>query len=468
VHIGRGRSETTSSSSQVLSSADSLRNADVIVCNSVGANQALPVVSGSRGQYAPPAHMENQSNARPHGKPSVLFLGNYRPALTLARTFADMGYRVIVTLAPEGVAQFSRFVDECWHSPPLNEPLAFFEGLRDFLNARRDITVVYPVHELCLRHFPAHAHLLPTDRLYVKPDDTTLETCLDKSKMMTAAAEVGVLCARYIEVKDHAALLAAARLVGFPLIVKPSNSCIWIDGKKVVVARSLRELTEALPKWPAIHSELIVQAYVDGPRINFYFAAQNGVPIRYLTAEILKTDEEDGTGLAVEGYTTEFDPEISSIGDRLLRRLNYHGVGLIQVLRDRRSKKYYFLELNPRIAACEAVPEYCGLGLGALAMELAQGNAADSDLKIGTAGVQYIWATAMIDMTLKAAQSRRINLFTAIRRLAATMRSSALADLHLIWHRRDPLPALTEIARNVPVLRRIRKHVAKRLKRTAN
>ncbi|HET6387963.1 hypothetical protein [Hyphomicrobium sp.] len=422
-------------------------------------------VKSTSALAARPVRGEQPGRKTLETKTSVLLLGNYRPTLTLARTLSALGYNVIITLEPESVAQFSRFVDECWHSPSINDPPAFFEALGEFLRKRPDVSVVYPVLEVCLRHFARHAHLLPNDRLYVKTDDETIATCLSKPKMMALAAEVGVLCERHVEVSDYAALRAALQTIGFPLIVKPSNSSARMGTRKAVIASSDGELSAALPEWPEGHSDLIVQTYVDGPRINLYFAAQNGVPIRYLAAEILRTDEEDGTGLAVDGRTIELDAEIKSIGDRLLGRLEYHGIGCIQMLRDTRSGKYYFLELNPRIAGNHAVPEHCGLGLGPLAIELAQGAAADSNLRIGPAGKRYVWTSSAVYRTWTAARSGRIGWPAAVRRLAATIGAAAVADVHMNWHRRDPVPALAEIGKRLPFIRRVRKHYSKRLKR---
>lgn len=452
--IGTGRKGMISCSSGDLGTLNSVATVAAADTEQVAPNVNHPVPKGER------------SGSNPlNSKTSVLLLGNYRPALTLARTLSAMNYHVIVTLEPESIAQFSRFVDECWHSPPINEPRAFFEALRDFLHKRSDITVVYPVLEICVRNFPRYGHLLPSDRLYVRTDDATIETCLSKPKMMALALDAGVLCERHIEVTDYTALLDAVHSIGLPLIVKPSNSSARMGTRKAVIINSLVELAEALPEWPANHNELIVQTYVDGPRINLYFASQNGVPIRYLAAEILRTDEEDGTGLAVDGRTIELDADIRSVGDRLLGRLKYHGIGCIQMLRDTRFGKYYFLELNPRIAGNHAVPEYCGMELGVLAMELAQGNVTDGELKIGPAGKRYVWTSSAIDNTWKAARSGRISWPTAVRRLAKAMRAAIVADVHMNWHRRDPVPALAELARKMPFARRIRKHFSKRLKR---
>ena len=53
-------------------------------------------------------------------RPSILLLGNYRPALAVARGLRDAGYRIVMgKRGGEGFSEYSRFVDEAWDHPPV-------------------------------------------------------------------------------------------------------------------------------------------------------------------------------------------------------------------------------------------------------------------------------------------------------------------------------------------------------------
>src|SRR6185503_17231776 len=80
---------------------------------------------------------------------AVLLLGNYRPTITLVRELKALSYAIIVGRGGgEGGAEYSRFTDEIWDHPELEEsPDAFLLSLRSFLLRRSDIGVVFPVAE---------------------------------------------------------------------------------------------------------------------------------------------------------------------------------------------------------------------------------------------------------------------------------------------------------------------------------
>lgn len=387
---------------------------------------------------------------------SVLILGNYRPTLRLASALHALGRNVIVTRGcGGGFADLSRYVSEIWDHPPLASEAAFFAALGRFLRARPDIRVVVPLWERCVKTLDRYRHLLPDDRLYASVDPATVETCLDKSKMLTAAEETGVPNAPFLKVTTYETLWQAAIDIGYPQVVRPSGSQASIAGKKTLIAENPGELAKALPTWPCDHDELIVQRYVEGPRINLYFAAQRGKPIRYLAAEILKTDESDGTGLAVDGRTIALDPVLRGHADRLIAHLQYHGVGTLQFLRDRTSPDYCFLELNPRIAGNHAVPEACGLGLGPLAIDLAAGLDQNETLIVGAQGRRYVWSYGALAGLYRAIKSGDVGLQTALKASFGIAWAAWDADIHMTWSWRDPLPSLAAFASHLPVLSKL-------------
>lgn len=388
-----------------------------------------------------------------HPADSVLILGNYRPALRLASALHGLGRHVIVTRGcGGGYADLSRYVTETWDHPPLASEAAFFAALGKFLRSRPDIQVVVPLWERCVKSLEQHRHLLPGDRLYAAVDPEIVETCLDKSKMLVAADKTDVPNAPFLKVRTYEALWQAAIDIGYPQVVRPAGSQAAIAGKKTLIVENPGELAKALPAWPCDHQELIVQRYVDGPRINLYFAAQRGTPIRYLAAEILKTDERDGTGLAVDGRTIALDPVLKGYADRLLAHLDYHGVGTLQFLHDRKSSDYCFLELNPRIAGNHAVPEACGLGLGPLAIDLAAGIDQSESLIVGAHGRRYVWSYGAVAGLYRAVKSGEVGLHTALKSTFDLAWAAWDADIHMTWNWRDPLPTLAAFANHVPML----------------
>lgn len=399
--------------------------------------------------------LTHKLNASDPSSTTILLLGNYRPTLRLAQTYHGMGYKVVVTRGcGGGYASFSRYVAETWDHPPLEFEAEFYEALGVFLRSRPDIKIVLPLWERCIKTLARFRHILPDDLLYVSADPKTVETCLDKSTMLPLAGACSIPNADFTEVDSYITLIGATHSIGFPLVVRPGNTQHTIAGKKTLIAGSGKDLMKKLPAWPDGHERLITQKFVDGPRINLYFAAQRGKPIRYLATEILKTDELDGTGLAVEGITIPLDDDIKKYGDGLIKRLKYHGIGTLQFIRDRTTSEAVFLELNPRIAGNHAVPEACGLELGKLALELARGEDQPDDLIVGQAGKRYTWTYGALSGLYNSARSGDLPLSDLPVRFWNLLFSALRTDIHMTWTWRDPVPTLMAFANHIPIVSR--------------
>ena len=384
---------------------------------------------------------------------TVLILGNYRPALPMARSLADAGWRVAVSADEgNGAARHSRFVSETWENAEAWAAggAALWQALARHLEARPDIDTVFPIHQRYVQDFFANRHRLPGDRLYVMPNREAVEVSLDKGRSFAAAEDAGFATARNREVADDAGLAAAAEEIGYPLIVKPVDSVIPVAGRKALILHRAGDLTDWLPRWPRGNEALIVQSYVDGPRINLYFAAERGRAVRYLAAEILRTDRPDGTGLATLGRTIRPDPALLQKADALIGRLGYHGIGCLQVLRDDRTGAPSFLEINPRIGGNHAITVRCGLGLETLAIALARGEATGETLRTAPAGVRYVWTTGALRGAAQSWKAGELGTAGALGAAARSVAEGLTGGGHVTFHPRDPMPALALTLGRIP------------------
>ncbi len=102
---------------------------------------------------------------------TVLLLGNYRPAVVIARTLAKRGFRIILGLQGEHHGcRYSRHVHDVWDHPALaDDNSAFSLALGRFLAERPDIRFVFPVTEEFASYFAAHSDLLAKGATLVSP-----------------------------------------------------------------------------------------------------------------------------------------------------------------------------------------------------------------------------------------------------------------------------------------------------------
>ncbi len=386
---------------------------------------------------------------------TVLILGNFRPTIVLARRLSGMGYRVAMARGGGGVSEYSRYVDEVWDNPEPADGPACFEALARHLRARPDIGIVIPLWEPFVLGLARHRHLLPRDRLYATPNDTTVLTCLDKVGMLDVAARAGVPSAPARVVTGLHALREAARAIGFPLVVRPLSSEAPIAGRKALILPDAAAFDAALSRWPEGHECLIAQRFVRGPRYNVDFAAQAGRPIRMVATRIHRTNSHDGTGIDVHGTTEPLPDDLRLYTERMLAHLGYHGVGLIQFMVDRERGEISFLELNPRFNGNTAVPEAHGLDLVRLAVDLAAEPDRSERSFVSPGGLTHAWTFGALRGVAVSLRTGAMAWHEAPGAILAALREAATADYHVMFRWSDPRPALMQAFRSVGPIRRL-------------
>lgn len=397
--------------------------------------------------------MVDRNTPDPDARPrtgSVLILGNFRPTTVLARRYKDLGYDVVITRGGGGTAQYSRYVDECWDHPEPIESAVFVDALAALLWQRPDIGIVVPLTEPAVLAVARFRDRLPRDRVYATPDDETVLTCLDKVAMLKVCEATGVPSVPAEVVGDLAELGAAADRIGFPLVVRPLSSSLPIAGRKAFIARGPSDLARLNEAWPEGHDRLIVQSFVDGPRYNVDFVAQNGEPLRMVATRILRTNALDGTGIDVCGVTEPLPADLEDYTRRMMRHFDYTGVGLIQFMVDRARGQVSFLELNPRFNGNSKVPDAHGLDFPRLCIDLARDPRRSEPPLTHTGGLRHVWTFGDLSGIRASRRQGMIGWPQVPGAVLRTLVDALRADYTVMWDWRDPWPALMQVLRKLP------------------
>lgn len=375
-------------------------------------------------------------------------MGNYLPSLAAARALAAEGYRVIAGDGGEySTLRLSRSVTEMWPHPPVREADAFLAALRGFLDARTDIELVLPLQERYVELLGRERTRLPGSVTLVSPPSDVVATCLDKERMYAIAATAGVPHPRVRRADDMNALADALDDIGFPCVVRAARGGPWPGIGKVRICRQASDLGPVEGGWPPGHGPLIVQRHVEAPRHNVYFAARDGELLAGVETMIIRTDEPDGTGLAVEGVTMPPDARVIGPTRSLLGHLRYTGIGTAQFLVPARGDAL-FLELNPRHGAASVIADRSGLPLTALAVDLALER---SEVPIASdfryrPGRRYVWTSRDAYGLGRAVAAGRVGRRAAFRWATDLSLGAIRADVHVSWSLRDPCPTLAVYA----------------------
>lgn len=388
---------------------------------------------------------------------SVLLLGNYRPTMVLAKHMAQRGYRVIAGVegSDHGVV-FSSFVDEIWDHPPLILcPQQFQAELDDLLDRRKDIEIIIPLAEEFVRYFATAKPSLPANICLTMSDPSLINICLDKVKTLELAEDCKVPVMPFGIATNLPELLNTVEKLQLPLVVRSLVSTKRLFGMKAVILNNELDLAAHFTNWPLGHSGLLLQRKADGLRHNVYFSATRGKLCGYLHSRIERTDKLDGSGLAVDGITIPPMEELQAYTSALVEKLNYTGIGCAQFLVNEGTGKSFFLEINPRIAGNHAVPEYCGLELGAFLLDMNDFSKTDKKkMFYGQAGVRYSWLAGDLRGLNRAWHDGEIDAIGVLkwaRRIVTTVWKS---DLDMMFNLYDPKPGLVSIFKGIPGIKR--------------
>lgn len=373
-----------------------------------------------------------------------LLVGNYRPSLTLMRALKRSGHSV--WLGADGYSDYSEWsacADGSIVLPSLDKEHFFIAELERAL-VELQVDVLIPVSDRATRLVAAHRGALEGKARIASPQPDLVERCVSKTAMAELCRETRVDIAPFEHVESLENLQAAAQRIGFPVVIKPVGEGEFINGKKVVLARSARELSDNLSSWPANHTALLVQQRLDGNRLNHYFVAHEGRLVTACEIEILRTDRPDGSGYAVEGITRHVDPELAEQTGRLVQALGYTGAGCAQYMTDRNQQRTSFLEINPRLGANFGGAEGAGAGMSEAMLKLALGERPETVASAwdrAAVGHRYAWSKG--DLSGLAWLARNGGDARALLTGAARLLRCALtADTHLTFDVRDPRPAL--------------------------
>ncbi|MGH3973916.1 MAG: hypothetical protein ACRDS9_11425, partial [Pseudonocardiaceae bacterium] len=383
----------------------------------------------------------------------VLVLGTYRPAVTVIRALARRGRRAVVGRDPdrrhsEGSAgvEFSRHTTAVWDHPSINsEPAAFLDALVCELARWPEPVHVLPLDEEALVLLARERSRLPVSTSLAVPATETIVTCLDKERCLDAARTAGLPVPPWEVVRGYEELLAAAGRAPVVVVVKP----LWPrsrlrDDRKAILCRDGSDLARQIPVWPAGHDRILVQRLAEGPRHDLLFAARHGELVDVVEKLTVRTDRRDGTGLAVAGHTRPVSIGLREQLAALLAHLRYTGVGFAQFLVQPGTQDGAFIELNPRISGSNVIADHAGLDLANLAVDLAADVPVEPRMPAaaGHDGHTYTWTFGDLTGLWYAISHGEITRADALAELSRITRTAVLADVHLTWSWRDPVPTI--------------------------
>ncbi len=290
------------------------------------------------------------SNVQQTANKKILVLGyDTRMVLPIARSLGRKGIVVDVAWCPaESPAVCSKFIRH-FHKIALPEPddNSWIDDLRAVIDAHH--------YDLVIPAAENYVYLLQKNRAAFEQfgsvylvNDEVFQTAFDKMKTWELAHSLGISVPDSKVCCNEEDLNAFLTTASYPLILKPDCSVGLNDarGKNyVMTAYNANQAREIFRKLSTGCLGIHLQRLVSGAGVGVEFLASKGELLA--VHQHRRIHETSGHGSTYR-CSTAVSPELFQATAKIIKHLNYTGVGMAEFRVDDQSKQWWFLELNAR------------------------------------------------------------------------------------------------------------------------
>jgi predicted ATP-grasp superfamily ATP-dependent carboligase len=273
----------------------------------------------------------------------LVILGASVTALAVGRDAHRHGLRPVVVDSEDGPALHSR-----WVTPVQVGSATEAATLDRILSMGGPQVALISTADHWIRFVIEHRLVLSSSyQTVVQPANKTLELCLDKmafSEWCTASGLRSPIA--WIPGRG-----TRPTSLGFPVLLRPVHtlhSRPELDLPKAVEARSESELAHWLEQFAAKGVVPLVSESLLGRSLEQFsvpFACRGREMLLFTACKVRPSAELCQTGTCVELCV---DDRIEQLGRTVVERLNYFGIGEVEILRDKQTGSDYLIEINAR------------------------------------------------------------------------------------------------------------------------
>ena len=304
-----------------------------------------------------------------NGKPyAVLINMDYLTGLQTARILADNGVPVI-GLA-EDLDHFCAKTNTCEkviQSGKMSDEL--IENLIKLGKELEQKAVLYPCQDASVLLVSQNRERLEPYYHISLPSNETVELLMNKPRFYEFAQMEKLPVAKFFILKERKDALEAVDKLNFPCVLKPHmRSPKWEENTKLKAFKVLNS-DEFLKMYDQIcdwSDTLMIQEWIEGDDTSLYscnsYYNKNSESLADFTAKKLRQWPivTGNTSLGVD----VLDDTVLEVTTDLFKKVNYIGLGYVEIKKDIKTDKYYIIEPNiGRPTGRSALAEACGVDL---------------------------------------------------------------------------------------------------------
>jgi predicted ATP-grasp superfamily ATP-dependent carboligase len=336
-----------------------------------------------------------------------------RSALAAVRALGQHGHEVVTAgVAHPSLASVSRFSSRFERYPdPASDTEGFVRAIGEIVPRCR-IDIVLPMTEVTTLLVTGHQQDIAARIPF--PSAETVSHAADKAYVIRLAEQLGIPVPRTVVARSAAQGIADASALPFPIVVKPSRSRVrthegWVSTGVAYAndAAALRKLLERLPE--AVYPVLL-QERIEGPGVGVFAAVDGGRTVALFAHRRLREKPPSG-GVSVLCESAPVDPVAADHATRLLSRIGWRGVAMVEFKQNRHDGSLRLMEINGRFWGSLQLAVDAGVDFPNIAAAIASGDplAAPPQYRVG---VRSRWLAGDFDsLLLQLLRSReRLNL----------------------------------------------------------
>ncbi len=227
----------------------------------------------------------------------------------------------------------------------------FIETLKVLAGELKQKAVLYPCTDMSVLQISRHRENLQQDYHVVLPDAPVVEMLMDKIAFIKFAQKEGLPIPSTFFLESRSDLDVALKSIAYPCILKPPmKSPKWEANTKhkvykVAGEKELVALYDRCCDWADI---LMVQDCVEGTDANLYscncyFDSESEPLVTFIARKLRQWPPEVGTSCLGEEVRNDIVLEETV---QLFRKVQYRGLGYVEMKKDERSGKHYIIEPN--------------------------------------------------------------------------------------------------------------------------
>jgi D-aspartate ligase len=211
--------------------------------------------------------------------------------------------------------------------------------------------VLIPCTDLSVLLISKHRDVLSPWYRFALPPHDVVEMLLDKARFCSFAQQEGLPIPATFLVHTRDDLLAAARSLQYPAVLKPAiKTAAWqrVARAKVFHVESAEELIQLYDRLAGVCDRLIVQEWIAGSdsdhyTCNCYFSSASEPLVTFTTRKLRQWPRYGGEACLSEESENE---AVRSATVRLFRTAAHHGLGYLELKQDARTGEYLIIEPN--------------------------------------------------------------------------------------------------------------------------